>query len=45
MIGFDALLLGLPALVAIAQGEPLTWTTVLVQAVRRAAIGASRAST
>jgi hypothetical protein len=33
VIGFDALLLGLPALVQIAQGQPLTWTTVLVQAV------------
>jgi hypothetical protein len=32
-IGPDALLLGLPALVEIAQGHPLTWTTVLVQAV------------
>ncbi|MCU7724638.1 DUF6297 family protein [Actinoplanes sp. KI2] len=33
VIGPDALLLGLPALVQIAQGHPLTWTTVLVQAV------------
>jgi hypothetical protein len=32
-IGPDALLLGLPALVEIAQGHPLSWTTVLVQAV------------
>ena len=32
-IGPDALLLGLPALVEIAQGRPLSWTTVLVQAV------------
>jgi hypothetical protein len=33
VIGPDALLLGLPALVEIAQGRPLSWTTVLVQAV------------
>lgn len=33
VIGPDALLLGLPALVEIAQGNPLSWTTVLVQAV------------
>jgi hypothetical protein len=33
VIGPDALLLGLPALVEIAQGHPLSWTTVLVQAV------------
>ena len=33
VIGPDALLLGLPALLQIAQGHPLTWTTVLVQAV------------
>jgi hypothetical protein len=32
VIGFDALLLGLPALVQIAQGGPLSWTAVLVQA-------------
>jgi hypothetical protein len=32
-IGPDALLLGLPALVEIAQGRPLSWTTVVVQAV------------
>jgi hypothetical protein len=32
VIGPDALLLGLPALVEIAQGHPLSWTTVLVQA-------------
>ena len=32
-IGPDALLLGLPALVEIAQGNHLSWTTVLVQAV------------
>ena len=32
VIGPDALLLGLPALVQIAQGQPLTWTTVVVQA-------------
>jgi hypothetical protein len=32
-IGPDALLLGLPALIEIAQGHPLSWTTVLVQAV------------
>jgi hypothetical protein len=31
-IGPDALLLGLPALVEIAQGHPLSWLTVLVQA-------------
>lgn len=39
VVGPDALLLGLPALVQVAQGTPLTWTTVLVQAVV-AAIGA-----
>jgi hypothetical protein len=33
VIGPDALLLGLPALVEIAQGHPLSWLTVLVQAV------------
>lgn len=33
VVGPDALLLGLPALVQVAQGTPLTWTTVLVQAV------------
>jgi hypothetical protein len=33
VIGPDALLLGLPALIEIAQGHPLSWTTVLVQAV------------
>jgi hypothetical protein len=33
VIGPDVLLLGLPALVEIAQGHPLSWTTVLVQAV------------
>jgi len=33
VVGPDALLLGLPALVEIAQGHPLSWTTVLVQAV------------
>ena len=33
VIGPDALLLGLPALVQIAQRHPLSWTTVLVQAV------------
>ncbi|GAA0509212.1 hypothetical protein Ade02nite_62730 [Paractinoplanes deccanensis] len=33
VIGPDMLLLGLPALVEIAQGNPLSWTTVLVQAV------------
>jgi hypothetical protein len=32
-IGPDALLLGLPVLVQIAQHHPLSWTTVLVQAV------------
>jgi hypothetical protein len=32
VIGFDTLLLGLPALVQIAQGGPLSWTAVLVQA-------------
>ncbi|HEV7964340.1 MAG TPA: DUF6297 family protein [Actinoplanes sp.] len=33
VVGPDALLLGLPSLVEIAQGHPLSWTTVLVQAV------------
>jgi hypothetical protein len=33
VIGPDALLLGLPALLEIAQGHPLSWTTVVVQAV------------
>jgi hypothetical protein len=33
VIGPDVLLLGLPALVQIAQQHPLSWTTVLVQAV------------
>jgi hypothetical protein len=33
VIGPDALLLGLPALLEIAQGHPLSWTTVIVQAV------------
>ena len=33
VVGPDALLLGLPALVEIAQGHPLSWTTVAVQAV------------
>jgi Family of unknown function (DUF6297) len=33
VIGPDLLLLGLPALVQVAQGGPLSWTTVLVQAV------------
>ncbi|RZU49906.1 hypothetical protein EV385_1663 [Krasilnikovia cinnamomea] len=33
VVGPDALLLGLPTLVQIVQGEPLTWSTVLVQAV------------
>jgi hypothetical protein len=32
-IGPDMLLLGLPTLVQIVQGHPLTWTTVLVQAI------------
>ena len=32
VVGFDALLLGLLALIAIAAGRPLTWTAVLVQA-------------
>ena len=32
IIGFDALLLGLPAVSAVALGDPLSWTTVLVQA-------------
>ena len=31
--GPDVLLLGLPTLLQIAQGHPLTWTTVVVQAV------------
>jgi hypothetical protein len=30
VIGFDALLLGLPAVIAVA-APPLSWTTVLVQ--------------
>jgi hypothetical protein len=38
-IGPDLLVLGLPTLVQIAQHRPLTWTTVLVQAVA-AALGA-----
>ncbi|GAB1694090.1 hypothetical protein KRM28CT15_58930 [Krasilnikovia sp. M28-CT-15] len=33
VVGADALLLGLPTLVQIAQGHPLTWSTVLVQAI------------
>jgi len=33
VVGPDALLLGLPALVEIAGGHPLSWTAVLVQAV------------
>jgi hypothetical protein len=33
VIGPDALLLGLPSFVQIAQGHPLGWTTVLVQAL------------
>ena len=33
VIGPDLLLLGLPAMVEIAQGHPLSWMTVLVQAV------------
>jgi hypothetical protein len=33
VIGPDALLLGLPALIEIAQRHPLSWTTVLVQGV------------
>jgi hypothetical protein len=32
-IGPDALLLGLPTLIQIVQGHPLTWTSVLVQAM------------
>jgi hypothetical protein len=32
VIGFDLLALGLPAVVAVAAADPLTWTTVLVQA-------------
>ena len=35
-IGPDLLLLGLPALIQIAQHHPLTWTTVVVQAVAAA---------
>lgn len=35
-IGPDALLLGLPALIAMAGAEPLTWTTVAVQAATAA---------
>ncbi|MEV6596887.1 DUF6297 family protein [Actinoplanes sp. NPDC051346] len=30
--GFDVLLLGVPTIVQIAQGEPLAWTSVVVQA-------------
>ena len=33
VVGFDGLLFGLPALLAIAAGGTLTWTTVLLQAV------------
>jgi len=33
VVGFDGLLFGLPALIAIATGGPLSWTTVLLQAV------------
>ena len=33
VVGPDALLLGLPALVEISRAGPLTWTAVLVQAV------------
>jgi hypothetical protein len=33
LIGPDVLLLGLPTLVQIIQGHPLTWTTVLIQAI------------
>ena len=32
IIGFDVLVLGLPAVIAVALGDPLSWTTVLVQA-------------
>jgi hypothetical protein len=31
IIGFDVLILGLPAIIAVALADPLTWTTVLVQ--------------
>lgn len=33
VIGFDGLLFGLPTVIAIALGDPLSWTAVLVQAV------------
>jgi uncharacterized membrane protein len=33
IFGPDALLLGLPTLLQIAQGHPLTWGVVVVQAV------------
>jgi len=33
VIGFDGLLFGLPALIAVAGGGPLSWTAVLIQAV------------
>ena len=33
VVGFDVLLLGLPAVIAVAAGLPLTWTTVLFQVV------------
>jgi len=32
VVGFDGLLFGLPALIAVAGGGPLSWTTVLIQA-------------
>ncbi|WP_306203716.1 DUF6297 family protein [Actinoplanes sp. RD1] len=37
LAGVDMLLLGVPALVLIAQNQPLTWTAILVQAVLTAA--------
>jgi hypothetical protein len=33
VIGFDALILGVVVVVQFAQGSPLTWTTVVIQAV------------
>jgi hypothetical protein len=41
VVGPDVLLLGLPALLEIAQGHPLSWTTVLVQAI--ASVAGARA--
>jgi hypothetical protein len=41
VIGPDVLLLGLPSLLEIAQGHPLSWTTVLVQLI--ASVAGARA--